>query len=175
MQNNRDINDIVNTNFVLSVNVTIPDSIVKKQITSENWEQIKSDVLIHQNGICQGCGINPPDKNFLELHVDSKDANDSDKYKYVLLCKTCHTLQHIDIAAKKDWVRLVNSIFPQNKLIYICRSGAKNLNQKIKAQEIMILSQEPEKYAELLKEDDLNKREKIKAIFGKNFPQDRLI
>ena len=174
MLKNKDISELLVSNFSLSLDVATPDKFYRKHIGEETWEELRNKSIRHTHGICQGCGYMPPDKEFLELHVVSGEAQNEESYKFALLCKTCHTLQHIDIAGDKGWIKLVNSIFDQKKLISICRSGNSNLLSKLRSGEIMTLDTDPKKYSKDIVDNIFNKRKKMKAIFGKDFPQERL-
>tara|TARA_B100000963_G_scaffold361392_1_gene396507 strand:- start:3421 stop:3927 length:507 start_codon:yes stop_codon:yes gene_type:complete len=165
---------IIKKNFKLSLNVSTPDKLYRSFVGEKKWEDMLLSSIEECNGVCQGCGYNPPNKNFLELHIISGDLKEIDTYNYTILCKTCHTLQHIDVASEKGWIKLCNSIFEQKRLISICRSGNGRLKEKINTGEIMLLNTEATSYSKLLSEDVFNKRKKMKAVFGKNFPKNRL-
>jgi hypothetical protein len=174
LQISKNISELIIDKFELYVDVSVADISYRDFIGSEEWERIRLEAISHKNGVCQGCGYNPPDKNFLELHIMSGEKEKPETYKFSLLCKTCHTLQHIDVASEKEWIKLCNSIYDQKKIIYICRSGKSKLIDKINCGEIMVLKQNPLEYSKSLSKDIFNKRKKIKAVFGKNFPENRL-
>lgn len=177
MLNNKNISDILLDNFELQLNVSELDSVFKKVIGVEEWEMIRQDAIDCKNETCQGCKLKASnrDRDFLELHVVSGDLSDLESIKFAVLCKTCHTLQHIDVASEKNWIKLVNSIYNQKELISICRAGPSFLMNKIKLREVLILKNEPSSYAKAIKESEFNKRIQTKAVFGKEFPKDRLI
>jgi len=164
----------IKKSFSLTLEVCQPDKLYRNFIGEEEWNKMLLSSISECNGVCQGCGYNPPDKNFLELHIISGNIKDIETYNYTLLCKTCHTLQHIDIASEKGWIKLCNSIHDQKRLISICRSGNIRLKEKISTGEIMLLNVDAENYSKSLSEDVFNKRKKIKAVFGRNFPKNRL-
>lgn len=165
---------IVKEDIDINLEVCEPDKLYRAYVGEESWLDMLNSSVDKCNGVCQGCGYNPPDKNFLEIHIISGNVNDLETYQYTLLCKTCHTLKHIDVASEKGWIKLCNSIFDQKRLISICRSGTSRLLEKINSGEIMLLKTEATQYSKSLSEDVFNKRKKIKAIFGKNFPKSRL-
>lgn len=161
-------------NFEVSLDLRVSDKLYREFIGIDLWNQIFNYAINKTNGICQGCGYKPVDLNSLELHVLEGNLKDIRNYKFSLLCKSCHTLQHIDIASEQEWIKLCNSIYSQEKLIHICRSGNNNLLNKIQSKEILLLDLDPKKYTEDIKEDIFNKRKTIKAIFGSKFPENRL-
>jgi len=171
---NKNISDLILENFELSSTASQSEKLYKNHIGNESWLEIKDFLMKEVNYICQGCGFKPFDKNFLEMHVVSESVDDLNSFKVCSLCKTCHTLQHIDIASEMGWIKLCNSIYSQKKIIHICRSGNSNLMEKIHLGEIMLLNEDPKVYCEKLKSDIFYKRKKLKAIFGKNFPKERL-
>ena len=166
--------DALNKNFNLYLEVSEPDKLYRIFVGEEAWKEMLSSSIDECNGVCQGCGYNPPDKSFLEIHIISGNIKDVNSYNYTLLCKTCHTLQHIDVASKKGWIKLCNSVFDQKRLISICRSGNSRLKEMINTGEIMLLKTDALEYSNSLSDDMFNRRKKIKAVFGKNFPKDRL-
>ncbi len=168
------MNNSLNKNFNLALEVSEPDKLYRIFIGEESWRNMLSSSISECNGVCQGCGYNPPDKNFLEIHMISGNIKDIKSYNYTLLCKTCHTLQHIDIASKRGWIKLCNSVFDQKRLISICRSGNNRLKEMINTGEIMLLNTDALDYSKSISDDVFNKRKKMKAVFGKNFPKDRL-
>lgn len=174
MQINKNISELIVSKFELNIDVSKSDMLYRNFIGEDEWERIRIEAIRHKNGVCQGCEYNPPDKSFLELHLMLGEKENPETYKFSLLCKTCHTLQHIDIASEKGWLKLCNSIYDQKRIIHICRSGKSKLIDKIKSGEIMILTQDPIEYSKSLYDDIFNKRKKMKAVFGKNFPENRL-
>jgi hypothetical protein len=165
---------IIKDEIDITLDVCEPDKIYRSFVGEEYWADMLNSSIKECNGVCQGCGYNPPDKNFLEIHIISGNVSDVETYSYTILCKTCHTLKHIDIASEKGWIKLCNSIYDQKRLISICRSGKSRLLEKIKSGEIMLLKTEASQYSKSLSEDVFNKKKKIKVIFGRNFPQNRL-
>ncbi len=172
MLKNKNISNLIIEEFKLSLESSQSDKIYKNYLGNKSWSELKDLLMKERNCICQGCGFKPFDKNFLEMHIVSGDVENLDSYKIVLLCKTCHTLQHIDVAASMGWVKLCNSIHDQKKIIHICRSGG--LMKKINSGEIMLLNENPKVYSEKIKIDIFHKRKKMKAVFGKKFPENRL-
>jgi len=165
---------IVKEGIDITLEVCEPDRPYRLFVGEKSWLEMLSSSISECNGVCQGCGYNPPDKSFLEIHIISGSVDELHTYSYTILCKTCHTLKHIDVASEKGWIKLCNSIFDQKRLISICRSGKGRLLEKIKSGEIMLLKTEAAQYSKSLSEDVFNKRKKIKVIFGKNFPENRL-
>lgn len=174
MLKNKNISNLIIEEFKLSLESSQSDKIYKNYLGNESWSELKDLLMKERNCICQGCGFKPFDKNFLEMHIVSGDVQNLDSYKIVLLCKTCHTLQHIDVAANMGWIKLCNSIHDQKKIIHICRSGGSNLMEKINSGEIMLLNEDSKVYSEKIKIDIFHKRKKMKAVFGKKFPENRL-
>jgi hypothetical protein len=172
--NNIDISNLVVDNFEISLDLRVPDKLHREFIGINFWNQIFNYAINKANGTCQGCGYRPNDLNSLELHVLEGDLKNIESYKFALLCKSCHTLQHVDVASEQEWIKLCNSIYSQEKLIHICRSGNNILLSKIQTKEIILLNLDPKKYSEDIKEDVFNKRKTIKAIFGSKFPENRL-
>jgi hypothetical protein len=170
----KNISELIIDNFDLTLNVSELDSLYENSIGEEEWNNLKKESIKHKNGVCQGCGFNPPDKEFIDIHIISGNVSNVDSWKIAVLCTTCHTLQHIDVASKNGWIKLVNSIYDQKKLVSLCRSGSSKLMEKINLREIILLNVEPIEYAESIKENSFNKRKQTKAVFGKNFPQNRL-
>jgi hypothetical protein len=171
---NKDISKLLNDNFILSLNISPSDKTYRDYIGNEVWQELSELAYKEKNGVCQGCQFNPTNKSFIELHVISGDVDDINTYRLAILCKSCHSLQHIDIASNKGWIKLCNSIYDQRKLIHICRSGNSNLIEKINLGEVMILKQNPIEYSKSIQEDLFNIKKKIKAVFGKRFPENRL-
>jgi hypothetical protein len=171
---NKDISELIVDRFELSLEVSEPDKAYRDFVGDEFWDELYSHAITKINGICQGCNFNPPDKDFLELHVISGEIQNPDTYKTAMLCKTCHTLQHIDIASEKGWIKLCNSMLNQKQIIFLCRSGNARLKEKLNSGEIILLEQNPMEYSQSLGEDVFNKRKKMKAVFGSKFPKNRL-
>lgn len=172
--NNLDISNVIVENFETSINVTPSDKLHRDFIGLDLWVNIFNYSINKFQGTCQGCGYKPTDVNSLELHVLKGDLKNFQSYKFALLCKSCHTLQHIDVASENEWIKLCNSIYSQEKLIHICRSGNNNLLNKIQSKEIILLDLDSKKYSQDIKDDIFNKRKTIKAIFGSKFPKNRL-
>ena len=173
-KNNIDISGIIVDNFEISLDLKTSDKLHIKFLGIDFWNEIFNLSINKSNGTCQGCGYKPNNLDFLELHVLEGDLKNIESYRFSLLCRSCHTLQHFDVASKQGWVKLCNSIYCQEKLIHICRSGNANLLNKINSKEIILLDLNPKKYTQDIKEDIFNKRKTIKAIFGSKFPKNRL-
>lgn len=174
MLKNKNILSLIEKDFELNLEISEPDKIYRNYLGDESWKELRDFIMKEENCTCQGCSLRPFDKEFLETHIISGNVQNIDSYRVVLLCKSCHTLQHIDIASDMGWIKLCNSIYDQKKIIEICRSGNSSLMEKINLGEIMTLSQDPKNYSEKIKVDVFCKRKKIKAIFGSKFPKDRL-
>ena len=172
--NNIDISKLIVDNFEISLDLKTSDKLHREFLGIDLWNEIFSYSIKKTEGACQGCKHKPNDINFLELHVIEGNLKSIESYKFSILCKSCHTLQHFDIASEQDWIKLCNSIYSQEKLIHICRSGNTNLLNKIHSKEIILLDLNPKQYTKNIKEDIFNKRKTIKAIFGSKFPQNRL-
>lgn len=175
MENNKiNISKLIVDNFEVSLDLKSPDKLHRDFIGLNLWGEIFNHSLNKTKGICQGCKYKPNDINFLELHVIEGNLKDVDSYRFALLCKTCHTTQHVDFASEQNWIKLCNSIYSQEKLIHLCRSGNSNIINKINSKEIILLDLDPKKYSQDIKEDFFNKRKTIKIIFGSKFPKNRL-
>jgi hypothetical protein len=172
--NNFDIAKLIVDNFDVSLDLRAPDKLHREFTGIDLWNQIFNFAINKTNGTCQGCGYKPNNLNFLEMHVLEGNLKNIESYKFALLCKSCHTIQHVDVASEQEWIKLCNSIYSQEKLIHICRSGNNNLLSKIQSKEIILLDLEPKKYSQDIKEDIFNKKKTIKAIFGSKFPENRL-
>ena len=174
-QNNNIIYDKLSVDkFELFLKASDSDKKHIKFLGIEFWNNMANFLLEKNNKTCQSCGYKPSDIGFLELHVIKGDLNNIENYKFSLLCKSCHTLQHAEEAVNANWIKLCNSIYSQSELVRISRSGNINLLNKIKSKEIILLDLDSKKYIEDIKGDLFNKRKTIKAIFGKNFPNNRL-
>lgn len=172
--NNIDISKLIVDNFEISLDLKTPDKLHREFLGVNLWNEIFNHSINKTKGVCQGCKYKSNDINFLELHVIEGDLRNINSYKFSILCKSCHTLQHLDIASEQEWIKLCNSIYSQEKLIHICRSGNASLLNKIHSKEIILLDLNPKNYTQNIKEDIFNKRKTIKAIFGSKFPQNRL-
>ena len=116
---------------------------------------------------CLGCGYNPKDVSKLQIHITNSIINHP--IESVYLCPPCHCLKHFNVAAKNEWVVLVNSIFSQETLVSICRSGNAQLKKMIGENKIFLLKKTAKEYSDELILDRSNRDDKIKAIFGSKF------
>lgn len=117
-------------NFDLSLKISVPEKVVKKKLGDINWGKLRTKTLKRDDLLCQGCGFDPKEiqniseerkMKMLDTHIFNFDEENLSGVEAVSLCRACHSIQHIDVAIKNDWVKLVNSTALQVELITYCR------------------------------------------------------
>ncbi|MFA5068185.1 MAG: hypothetical protein WC466_09180, partial [Candidatus Izemoplasmatales bacterium] len=102
------------------------------------------------------------------------DINESEPEltKGVTLCKMCHLTQHVESAIKKDWVILVNSIYNQNNLIRLVRSG--QIYGAMGQRAVVKLKKTPQDFLDEWKTGKKSITQTIKVVFNEKFVIDDL-
>lgn len=156
--------------FTLQVRISASDNEFKKLIGPEKFDKIKKETFSRDKNTCRGCGYHPLDDDragaILSLHV-IEIAEIPEESPCVVLCRACHSTQHIDVAVEKGWVSLVNSVFSQKRLIEVCRVNA--IHSSIKEDDTRYLKGDPKEIIERNKFQFGSKNCRLKVIFTNKF------
>lgn len=157
--------------FILQVRISPSDSEFAKTIGKEAYDKLKKETMIRDKHTCRGCGFRPLDEErayaALNLHVIELNESNLTESPCIILCKACHTTQHVDVAINKDWVSLVNSSFSQKRLIEMGRINA--VHNSIKEDDTRYLKGDPKEILERNKHHLGLKTCKLKVIFNNKF------
>lgn len=111
--------------FQLKIRISPSDTEFRKILGIETFDRLKRDIMARDKSTCRGCGFRPLDSDrasaALSLHVIELNTEKPEESSCIILCKACHSTQHVDVAIEKGWVQLVNSIFSQKSLIEMGR------------------------------------------------------
>jgi hypothetical protein len=159
---------MTNRSIDLSVDFSISEKEFIDQYGQENWLKFKNNFIEKTARFCVGCNYAPKEVEKLQIHILNKEIN-FDNIDACFLCPACHSIKHFDIAAKNEWIVLVNSKFSQEKLVSICREGNIKLKQLINEKQIFLLKKTPSEYMEEIMNKPWRKDDRIKIIFGSKF------
>lgn len=158
-------------NFELKLKVSPSDKKFKQLLGDEKYKQILEKTFKEDNCTCQGCGYHPPNENkignALSLHVLEINEEVPEESDCTTLCLACHSLQHIDVSLKNEWVQLVNSTFSQKRLIEMCRINA--VHHSLNDENTRYLAITSEQFIEKITTGLLSNGNKVKAIFTNKF------
>ncbi|SRR3990170_5424 len=135
----------------------------------EKYNEIIKDVFENGSDTCLGCGYTNGDKESLQAHLQWWNGTEHDTAEFILLCEACHALKHFDLVVKNNWAVLVNSIYQQYELLRRNRSTA-FIKEDLDTHKIVLLKKTAEEYFKEITESDLNRNEKTKVLFRKDFP-----
>ena len=158
------------SNFILIPRISPSEKDFRKLISKEDWEKCKTKYAGIFKYQCQGCGystINADD--CLDLHIVSGDINDLNSIEYIILCRACHTIQHMDTAIERNMVKIVNSCHSQADLIKWGRADKNDFQREIDEHNIMFLKKDIYEYLNELTNNSLPINNKIKVILNDNF------
>jgi len=158
------------SNFVLIPRISPSEQEFRKTISQQDWDSLKRDKIWGVTNQCQGCGYSTVNsKDCLDLHLVFWDVEDISKNEYVVLCRACHTIQHMDMAIEKNMVKIVNSCHSQVELIRWGRASKNDLQREIDVNNIMFLKKDIFEYLDELKNNTLPINNKIKAFLSDTF------
>ncbi len=157
--------------FELKLRISPSDIQFKKLLSPEAYVKLKSDTFKKCKFTCQGCGFHPFDENkaivALSVHVIEINEEKPEDSICNILCKACHSTQHIDVSVREGWVELVNSTYSQKSLVEMCRINA--IHNSIKEDDTRRLKIAPIDYIDRLKEGNWPETTKVKVIFTSKF------
>lgn len=157
--------------FELKLRISPSDTQFRKTVGPDIYNKIKNDTFKREKFTCKGCGFHPLSEekalSILSLHVIEVNEESLEESICNILCKACHSTQHIDISIEKEWVQLVNSTYSQKSLIEQCRINA--IHNGVKEDEIRYLKTPSLEFLEKIKNEVLPINSKAKIIFTSKF------
>lgn len=139
-----------------------------KIVGEQRWAEIKHREYNNASPVCSGCGFTTHRTTQLQIHLNWWDGSNPETAEFYLVCEGCHTLKHFDKAVEQNWAVLCNSVYSQEELLIMNRSGGK-IKHAMDNHKIILLKKTAKQYLSELKESELNRNEKIKIIFGNKF------
>ena len=157
--------------FELKLRISPSDAQFKKLLSPEVYIKLKSDTFKKYKFTCQGCGFHPFDESkavvALSMHVIEINEEKPEESVCNILCKACHSTQHIDVSVRENWVELVNSTYSQKSLIEMCRINA--IHNSVKEEDTRRLKIPASNYIDRVKDGSWPEATKVKVIFTNNF------
>lgn len=157
--------------FDLKLKISPSDNAFRKMLTVEQYSKLKIDTFSKYRNTCQGCWFKPLDEQraqvALNIHVISINEEKPEESECNILCRACHSTQHIDVSIEKEWVKLINSTYSQKSLIEMCRVNA--IHNSVKEDDTRVLKTPPLEFLEKMKAGLLPANTKAKVIFTSSF------
>ena len=147
-----------------------PEKRFIKDYGKELFEHLRQKSFAMDAGKCAGCGHEPPEekkKDCLFFHVYEVNQQNPELSKGITLCKMCHLTQHIEYAAKHNWISFVNSIYSQNNIIRLIRFG--QTYEPVRQRNIVTLKKNPEQFLKELYSGELRITPTLKVLFTTKF------
>lgn len=157
---------------------TQPNKPLKDAFGKEGYESLRLEVMKDKHYTCQCCGWEGAkeieNREHLVLHVTEFNQDEPSKSKILLVCKSCYIINHVEVGAKMNYIKFVNSIYSQKDLTKIswsdCSKKIINNNNREKAindKKIIPLKKEPEFYLNQIREGRASQQ--LKVIFSDKF------
>lgn len=157
--------------FNLIVCNFIPEKVFVSNFGRKAYYTIERRTFEESYDYCAACGHKPMEykdkKDYLQLHISHLNKEYPEKSKAVLLCRACHSTQHIDFAIEKKWIKLVNSDLSQEDIVRLCRGG--NLINPYDDKRIVNLLKTPEELLQEIKSKEFKPSNTLKIIFTNDF------
>ena len=157
--------------FDLKLRISPSDSQFRNLIGLDAYSKLKEETFKKHRFTCQGCGFKPLDDSkalvALNLHVIDINEEKPVESPCTILCKACHSTQHIDVAIEKEWVQLVNSTYSQKSLIEKCRINM--IQSMLTVDDTRTLKTTPLDFLKKMKAGQLTVNSKAKVIFTNKF------
>jgi len=158
--------------------LSLPNKKIKDIFGVEKFELLKQKLMEDKLYTCTCCGWEGgkeiENREHLTIHIDSFNENEPNQSVFELVCKSCYLINHIDDAVKFDFIKFVNSIYPQETLTKISWSDCSkktitgsNRNKAIEDGKIIILNDDKLKYLDAIKNGVASKY--LKVIFTDKF------